>query len=152
MLGVHWKTWERIHLVNDVEDTSFTYYSFQEFFVRFYALSVRDSAASHLPIAIQSLLVVREINKIEPPQSRTPSLFLLQIWSRTELNDTKYCNKLILTIAVSEKNKVDKLKEELVILILKPLTPSKGTLKVRNTVSPPEMVSHYYGYSNQFND
>ena len=67
----------RTDTLGNVGDTSFTYYAFQEFFVRFYALSVRHRAASHLPIAIRSSLVVREINKIEPPQSRTPSLFFI---------------------------------------------------------------------------
>ena len=56
----------RTDTLGNVGDTSFTYYAFQEFFVRFYALSVRHRAANHLPIAFRSSLVVREINKIEP--------------------------------------------------------------------------------------
>ena len=82
------------------------YYTFKEFFVRFYAMSVRHRAANHLPIAIRSSLVVREINKIEPPQSGTP-LCSLQIWSPTELDDTRSCYQLIPTIAISENNKVE---------------------------------------------
>ena len=68
----------RTDTLGDVGDSSFMYYTFKEFFVRFYALSGRHRAANHLPIAIRSSLVLREINKIEPPQSGTP-LCLLQI-------------------------------------------------------------------------
>ena len=68
----------RTDILGNVRDSSFMYYTFKEFFVRFYAISVRHRAANHLPIAIRSSLVVREINKIEPPQSGTP-LCSLQI-------------------------------------------------------------------------
>ena len=96
----------RTDTLGNIRDFSFMYYTFEEFFVRFYALSVRHRTANHLPIAIRSSLVVREINKIEPLQSGTP-LCLSQIWSRTELDDTKSFCQVILTIAISEKNKVD---------------------------------------------
>ena len=59
-----------------------------------------------IAIAFRSSLVVGQINKIQPPQSGTP-LRLLQIWSRTELDGTKYCYQLILIIEISEKSKVD---------------------------------------------
>ena len=68
----------RTDTLGNIRDFSFMYYTFEEFFVRFYALSVRHRTANHLPIAIRSSLVVREINKIEPPQSGTP-LCLSQI-------------------------------------------------------------------------
>ena len=68
----------RTDTLGNIRDSSFMYYTFEEFFIRFYALSVRHRTANHLPIVIRSSLVVREIHKIEPPQSGTP-LCLSQI-------------------------------------------------------------------------
>ena len=68
----------RTDTLGNVRDTIFMHYTFKQFFVRFYALSIRRRAANHLPIVIRSSLVIRETNKIEPPQSGTP-LRLLQI-------------------------------------------------------------------------
>ena len=62
----------RTDTLGNIRDSSFMYYTFEEFFIRFYALSVRHRTANHLPIVIRSSLVVREIHKIEPPQSGTP--------------------------------------------------------------------------------
>ena len=52
-------------------------------------------------------VIIRVINKIRRPRSGSP-ICQSRVWLQTELDDTKSCNQLIITITISEKKILDK--------------------------------------------
>ena len=50
-------------------------------------------------------VIIRVINKIGRPRSGSP-ICLSRVWLETELDDTMSCYQLIITITISEKQKV----------------------------------------------
>ena len=62
-------------------------------------------------------VIIRVINKIGRPRSGSP-ICLSQVLLQTELDDTMSCYQLIITITISEKQKV-LIEKKLLIAILK---------------------------------